>query len=171
MLIYIKELRNVDTRVYSTGEFTGLKLVIFDHFCHVLVTYKSISHYINGLFSLQIWHDLRGSKICGKIGGKKYTLDTHNLTVSYCKYWNLLHLQILYVTVFRLTNLHLGKKPNTTEERELNVIGYLVWSKGTVINIRINDISKIVNFLMFNMVNTFPWIYCITLKTCLFLKH
>ena len=50
-------------RVYSTGEFTGLKLAIFDHFCDISVTYKGIPPLYIGLFSPQIWPDLRGVKI------------------------------------------------------------------------------------------------------------
>ena len=57
------ELREPSDRVYSTGEFAGLKLAIFDHFCDVLVTYKDIPTLFIGLFSLQIWPDIWGSKI------------------------------------------------------------------------------------------------------------
>ena len=49
--------------VYSTGEFTGLKLAIFDHFGDILVTYKGIPPLDIGLLSLQIWPDLWGSEI------------------------------------------------------------------------------------------------------------
>ena len=67
-------------RVYSTGEFAGLKLAIFNHFGDVLVTYKDTPPLYIGLFSPQIWPDLRGVKNwCEKggnppIGGKKHTL-------------------------------------------------------------------------------------------------
>ncbi len=49
-------------RVYSTGEFAGLKLAIFDHLCDILGTYKGIPPLHIALFSLQIWPDLWGVK-------------------------------------------------------------------------------------------------------------
>ena len=66
--------------MYSTGEFAGQKLAIFEHFCDILVTYEGIPPLHIGLFSLQIWPDLWGVKNWREkggnppIGGKKYTL-------------------------------------------------------------------------------------------------
>ena len=48
--------------VYSTGDFSGLKLAIFAHFPEVLVTYKRHIPLYIGLFSLQICPDLRGGQ-------------------------------------------------------------------------------------------------------------
>ena len=49
-----------DNRVYSTSEFSGLKLAIFSHFPEVLVTYKRHTALYIGLFSLQNCPDLMG---------------------------------------------------------------------------------------------------------------
>ena len=38
-------------RLYSTGDFAGLKLAIFDHFCEVLVTYNGIPPIYWSIFS------------------------------------------------------------------------------------------------------------------------
>ena len=68
-------------RVYSGGEFPGLKTTVFGHFWAVLGAYKRHTPLHIGLLSPQIYTDLRGVKNPWKtggnppIGGKEYTLN------------------------------------------------------------------------------------------------
>ncbi len=50
-------------RVYSIGEFAGLKLAVFDHLSDVLVNYKGISPYILVCFLPRFGLISGGSKI------------------------------------------------------------------------------------------------------------
>ncbi len=90
-------------RVYSTGEFAGLKLAIFYHFCDVLVTYEGITPLYIGLFSPQIWSDLRGVKNWREkggnppIGGKKYTLNCNMFGSDRVSIYSCVCLQYLCV--------------------------------------------------------------------------
>ena len=70
-------------RVYSGGEFLGLKTTVFDRIWAVVGAYKRHTPQHIGLLSPQISTDLRGVKNPWKIGGnppiggKEYTLFHH----------------------------------------------------------------------------------------------
>ncbi len=72
-------MRTARDRVYSGGEFPGLKTTVFDHFGAVFGAHKRHTPLHIGLLSPQICTDLRGVKNPWKIAYTGYSLGGKEL--------------------------------------------------------------------------------------------